>query len=628
MTRIRVRVLPALIPIDGKQVEMQVSATHIQWRYVTDVTGEYEWEDLIAIADLIGADGPAVEMRSDGTNIQYRVVGDVTWIDVVPLADLTGPQGATGLQGDQGDPGPQGDPGVVQAVVAGDGIDVDATDPANPIVSFEKEISTDGTLAGNSDDAVPTEKAVKTYVDANGVADGNKTDVIVSSSGTVWTLDSSFAGTKTFEDGVIATGAATGAIGHADSQLESRNDGGGHALVSIVNTVNPGSTVEEAGVTLVAYDDAGVIKQMASISGMWGNNASVATGYGILRFNAATPAAGSDIAQRISSGKGVTFYGTSETDFPGVKQVKFRRNGVGIAHIVGDGDLILDGAASGGAASTVFLNGQNAGDVQIAFGGGTAIVNSGTGANAAAASLKVGSKSGRSINAGGTINASGADYAEYMRKADGCGEIAKGDIVGIDANGDLTDKWDRSIHFMVKSTNPSLVGGDDWGDDEAIGSEPQPKPELCLAPFDQAEPSPSPRTKGKRVDAAARKAEHGLAMLRYRAAKASHEAAIEQATRVYEEVTLPAWQAACAEHAAMVEAARQHVDRIAFSGQVPVNLTGATPGDYIIAVQDGDGIGAKAVSASAITFAQSLITVGKVIAIESDGRARIVVRAA
>ena len=37
------------------------------------------------------------------------------------------------------------------------------------------EFSTDGTLAGNSDDAVPTEKAVKTYVDASGEADASTT---------------------------------------------------------------------------------------------------------------------------------------------------------------------------------------------------------------------------------------------------------------------------------------------------------------------------------------------------------------------------------------------------------------------------------------------------------------------
>jgi hypothetical protein len=60
------------------------------------------------------------------------------------LATLIGPQGDTGEQGEQGiqgDPGADGadgadgSDGVVQAIVAGSGITVDDTDPANPIVA-------------------------------------------------------------------------------------------------------------------------------------------------------------------------------------------------------------------------------------------------------------------------------------------------------------------------------------------------------------------------------------------------------------------------------------------------------------------------------------------------------------
>jgi len=66
------------------------------------------------------------------------------------------------------------------------------------------EFSTDGTLAGDSDDAVPTEKAVKTYVDANtGVtAPSTKTP-----SGTTETID--------WDDGtgqIIDLGSATGDV--------------------------------------------------------------------------------------------------------------------------------------------------------------------------------------------------------------------------------------------------------------------------------------------------------------------------------------------------------------------------------------------------------------------------------
>jgi membrane-bound inhibitor of C-type lysozyme len=152
----------------------------------------------------------------------------------------------------------------------------------------------------------------------------------------------------------------------------------------------------------------------------------------------------------------------------------------------------------------------------------------------------------RSINAAGTINASGADYAEYMVKAPGCGPISKGDVIGVDAEGRLTDKWVDAIAFVVKSTDPSYVGGDTWGsglDGEAL------------------------------------------------------------------------------------EAARQCVDRIAFSGQVPANLLGANPGDYIVP-EPGDAgcIAAKAVANP--TFPEYMASIGRVIAIEADGRARIIVKVA
>ena len=75
-----------------------------------------------------------------------------------------------------------------------------------------------------------------------------------------------------------------------------------------------------------------------------------------------------------------------------------------------------------------------------------------------------------------------------------------------------------------------------------------------------------------------------------------------------------------------LEAARQLVDRIAFAGQVPVNVTGAKAGDYIVPVVDGTGI--KGISVSKPTFEQYQLAVGKVIAIDTDGRARIIVKVA
>jgi len=186
------------------------------------------------------------------------------------------------------------------------------------------------------------------------------------------------------------------------------------------------------------------------------------------------------------------------------------------------------------------------------------------GENAAASAIGV-RKNGtttRSINAGGTINASGADYAEYMTKA-GDFTIAKGDVVGINAQGNLTNVFADAVSFVVKSTNPSYVGGDVWGNEEALGL-----------------------------------------------TKPTNESTKEEKS---------AFNVA-------LEAARQLVDRIAFSGQVPVNVMGATAGQYIVPVNDNGAIKGEAVSNP--TLKQYQISVGKVISIESDGRAKIIVKVA
>ncbi|RSZ03595.1 hypothetical protein DAH61_05585, partial [Sphingomonas koreensis] len=83
------------------------------------------------------------------------------------------------------------------------------------------------------------------------------------------------------------------------------------------------------------------------------------------------------------------------------------------------------------------------------------------------------------------------------------------------------------------------------------------------------------------------------------------------------ETDLAAWEVA-------LEAARQRVDRIAFCGQVPANLSGTfAVGDYVVAVQgSGDTITAIAVPEGDITFEQYRRRIGKVWAVR-EGRAWI-----
>ena len=164
------------------------------------------------------------------------------------------------------------------------------------------------------------------------------------------------------------------------------------------------------------------------------------------------------------------------------------------------------------------------------------------------------SATGRSINAAGTINASGADYAEYMTKA-GDFAIAKGDVAGVNAEGKLTNIFADAVSFVVKSTDPSYVGGDVWFTEE------KPEDESLVADWENR-----------------------------------------------------------------LEQARLTVDRIAFAGQVPVNVLGATAGQYIVPVNDNGSIKGQAVSNP--TFEQYQSAVGKVIAVETDGRARIIVKVA
>ena len=184
------------------------------------------------------------------------------------------------------------------------------------------------------------------------------------------------------------------------------------------------------------------------------------------------------------------------------------------------------------------------------------------GGSVVAAAMRIGfnTSTGRSINAGGTVNTSGADYAEYMTKAETCGEIQKGDICGVDANGLLTDKFDESVSFVVKTTNPSFVGGDAWFTEEA--------PEET-----------------------------------------------EDNTETHAQLLT--------DYKARLELARQKVDRIAFCGQVPINISNATVGSYIIAANVSNKIVAKSVSNP--TFEEYKNAVGKVIS-TNDNKIIIIIK--
>lgn len=264
--------------------------------------------------------------------------------------------------------------------------------------------------------------------------------------------------------------------------------------------------------------------------------------------------------------------------------------------------------------------------------------------NVANAAMKIprDSLTARSVNAGGTINASGADYAEYVTKADGCSDIGKGDVCGVDRDGKLTRTWADALHFVVKSTAPNLVGGDSWA--QHIGLRPEPPAPLRPAPLAPVAPEPfaqSAPVQGKEEsehDFAARhylwataKVQAEEALADHEAALAAHPAALAlwHAEKAAHDEAVAAHEVTKAEWEDALEEARQKVDRIAFCGQVPVNVDAGVLADcedaledgepiYLVAVANGGGIGCAAMRESAMTLPAYMRRLGVVWRIEDD----------
>ena len=281
---------------------------------------------------------------------------------------------------------------------------------------------------------------------------------------------------------------------------------------------------------------------------------------------------------------GMYLYGTNATAFSSNSTYRgqFTSGGVFLVRSTAvngshpNANILRSAETTDGSGVLILENSNATNGTSIFVGVGAA----GVGYNASICTLGVYrcNTNSRSINAAGSINASGADYAEYMTKS-GDFAIAKGDVVGIDANGQLTNVFADAISFAVKSTDPSYVGGDTWGKEENLGIT---KPN-----------APTPN---------------------------------ENDTEEEWQAKLDEYAPKKAEFDAALEAARQRVDRIAFAGQVPVNVIGAAAGQYIIPVNDNGAIKGEAVSNP--TFEQYQLAVGKVIAIEADGRAKIIVKMA
>lgn len=260
------------------------------------------------------------------------------------------------------------------------------------------------------------------------------------------------------------------------------------------------------------------------------------------------------------------------------------------------------------------------------------------GANTAATNVifSKNSVTSRSINAPGTVNASGADYAEYERN-NGI-KFLKGSLVGFKADGTLTSVYADAVRFAIKSTNPSYVGGDTWGGEDQIGKRPD-EPQFAAPVYTGAAAPTPPAAPEHTEDATTEQLDaYALAVLDYDAAKDAYDAAlyayrmdmtqhavrVEVAQELFDTATYPEYLRAKAAFEERLEAARQLVDRIAYSGKVPCNVTEATPGGYIIAVAADDGAIAGTFVADP-DFSQYKKAVGRVNRILEDGRCEVAV---
>jgi hypothetical protein len=194
----------------------------------------------------------------------------------------------------------------------------------------------------------------------------------------------------------------------------------------------------------------------------------------------------------------------------------------------------------------------------------------GAGFNAANTACKMprDATTSRSINAGGTINASGADFAEYRKLLERLyGKTVKGQLLGYNSEGLLTDTFaEVTGRFCIKSTDPAYVGNDIWGNEESVGARPE-KPQDA-------------------TDEELAQYEIGIA--------------------AFEE---------------LLEAQRIKMDRIAIAGIVPANvenITIADVGTYLVPVENADGtIGAVAIDEDDLTLVQYIKSFGAVERIEN-----------
>jgi hypothetical protein len=360
-----------------------------------------------------------------------------------------------------------------------------------------------------------------------------------------------------------------------------------------------GAAIQTGGVGGGSFQQGMVVNGISSDGAAYADQAGLSCSYGLALTNGSYSSA----AIALSLNKNLRFWGSSITLATDIKQDIDDHLNINLAK-----DLLV--TAPSNTEGNVIVGFRNlTGNASVSAYVTTAFGFSGTGT---AMTVGKNSSTSRSINAGGTINASGADYAEYEIKNDACGVIQKGQIIGFDADGKITDKFAQSVSFGVKSTNPNLVGGDNWFQEpKPIGPNYTP-PDLVKPAY--------PTQSIKIADSVSAEA-----LAEFDKKTAEYEAAMKEAHDFWKSTTYATYLSALDAHNKMQEIERQKVDRIAYCGKVPVNVTNAKIGDYIVPVEQLGG-GIEAVAVADVTFEQYRQSVGQVRRILADGRAEIVVK--
>lgn len=255
----------------------------------------------------------------------------------------------------------------------------------------------------------------------------------------------------------------------------SRNGSGIYTLNTAGQPIVSGTTITSTAFNLATADIATALTQSICVDGQstitgnipfaghkaTGLDTATATGDALSYGRAATvtsltTTAGISVSQNQNATSTFPFVNTDTTNSSSraLLTVTAGTRFIGLEAIHADTNCYIQWTGGTG----LFLNpdaGQNSPAVFAGSG-----MSAGRG-NAAACAINVAKDGGtsRSINAEGTINASGADYAECEGIGD-CGPLSKGQIIGFDEDGLITDKWDKAHSFGVVSTDPSFVGGD------------------------------------------------------------------------------------------------------------------------------------------------------------------------